>query len=86
MCDIALIQAATVNRATKNVIRNVFVFRTKLTGVIQAKMKSGADESPKSHLQPKLGATANARATSKQAPSAQKHYRITGHVKFFRLQ
>lgn len=44
-----------------------------LTGVIQAKINKGAEESPKSHLHPKVGATANARATSKQAPSAQKH-------------
>lgn len=44
-----------------------------LTGVMHAKMNSGADESPKSHLHPRFGATANASATSKQAPSAQKH-------------
>lgn len=45
-------------------------------------MKSGADESPKSHLQPKFGATAKAKATSKQAPSAQKHCGIRRIVKF----
>lgn len=42
-------------------------------GVMHANMNRGADERPKSHLHPKVGATANARATSKHAPSAQKH-------------
>lgn len=44
-----------------------------LTGVIQAKMNSGTEDRPSSHLHPKVGATANAKATSKQAPRAQKH-------------
>lgn len=43
------------------------------TGVITANMKSGMDDNIRSHLQPKLGITINAIATSKQAPSAQKH-------------
>lgn len=44
-----------------------------LTGVMHAKMNNGADERPKSQRHPKVGATANAKATSKQAPRAQKH-------------
>lgn len=40
---------------------------------MQANMNNGADDKPKSHLHPKVGATAKARATSKHAPSAQKH-------------
>lgn len=44
-----------------------------LTGVMHAKMNNGADESPNSHLHPRFGATANAKATSKHAPRAQKH-------------
>lgn len=48
-------------------------FSNELTGVIQAKMNKGADDNPKSHLHPCVGATANASATSKHAPSAQKH-------------
>lgn len=52
---------------------------------MQAKMKSGADERPKSHLQPKLGATANAKATSKQAPSAQKHCRVLKIAEFISI-
>lgn len=37
-------------------------------------MNSGAADKPNSHRQPSVGATANANATSKQAPNAQKHY------------
>ena len=43
------------------------------TGVMQAKINNGAADSPSSHRHPKVGATANANATSKQAPNAQKH-------------
>lgn len=43
------------------------------TGVMQAKMNNGAEDRPNSHLHPSVGATANASATSKQAPNAQKH-------------
>lgn len=41
--------------------------------MIAAKTNNGSADKPKSHLQPRFGATAKARATSKQAPSAQKH-------------
>lgn len=46
-----------------------------LTGVMHAKTNRGAADSPSSHLQPRFGATARASATSKHAPSAQKHYK-----------
>lgn len=36
-------------------------------------MNNGAEDRPNSHLHPSVGATAKASATSKQAPSAQKH-------------
>lgn len=44
-----------------------------LTGVIIANTRSGIVDRMRSHLQPKFGIIANAIATSKQAPSAQKH-------------
>lgn len=47
-----------------------------ITGVMHANINNGAEERPKSHRQPKVGATANANATSKHAPSAQKHCKI----------
>lgn len=45
-------------------------------GVIAANTNKGRADRPKSHLQPRVGATANAKATSKQAPRAQKHWNI----------
>lgn len=42
---------------------------------MQANMKSGADDNPRSHRHPRFGAIANAKATSKHAPNAQKHYK-----------
>lgn len=44
-----------------------------ITGVIHANMNSGADDSPSNQRHPKFGAIANASATSKHAPRAQKH-------------
>ena len=41
--------------------------------MIIANTSKGTVEKARSHRQPRLGITANARATSKQAPSAQKH-------------
>lgn len=46
-----------------------------VTGVMHAKMNNGAADKPSSHRQPNVGATAKARATSKQAPRAQKHWK-----------
>lgn len=43
------------------------------TGVMQANINSGADDNPRSQRHPKFGAIANASATSKHAPRAQKH-------------
>lgn len=45
-------------------------------------MNNGADDNPNNHLHPRFGATANARATSKHAPSAQKHYTIFRSILF----
>jgi len=50
------------------------------TGVKQAKTKSGAAESPSSHLHPRFGTTAIAKTTSKQAPRAQKQSNNTTHL------
>lgn len=40
-----------------------------------ANTRSGIVDKMRSHLQPKVGIIASAIATSKQAPSAQKHYK-----------
>lgn len=53
---------------------------------MQANIKSGADDNPSNHLQPKVGATANARATSKHAPNAQKHWRKNGKIIWNQIQ
>lgn len=44
-------------------------------GVMQANMNKGAAERPNNQRQPKVGATDNAKTTSKHAPRAQKHYK-----------
>lgn len=41
---------------------------------MHAKMNNGRDDKPRSHRQPKVGATTRANATSKHAPNAQKHW------------
>lgn len=43
------------------------------TGVTRANANNGIVDNPKSHRQPRVGITANAKTTSKQAPNAQKH-------------
>lgn len=40
---------------------------------MHANTKRGAADSPNSHLHPRVGPTAIAKTTSKQAPRAQKH-------------
>lgn len=88
MYDIELILVATMNTNKQNKIEKnkktkclffmvsvamQLLSNEVLTGVMHAKMNNGADERPKSQRHPKVGATANAKATSKQAPRAQKH-------------
>lgn len=57
----------------------IYIYKTNeilklfFTGVMHANINNGAEERPSSHRQPKVGATASASATSKHAPSAQKH-------------
>uniref|UniRef100_A0A182QL87 Uncharacterized protein n=1 Tax=Anopheles farauti TaxID=69004 RepID=A0A182QL87_9DIPT len=51
-----------------------------------AKINNGAADNPSNHRQPSVGVTANASATSKQAPSAQKHCnKIAFRIHYLRL-
>lgn len=51
--------------------------KIKLTGQTTTKASNGPVDSASSHCQPSVGITTTARATSKHAPNAQKHYNKT---------